>query len=121
MFSVESDYSAQLCSLSYRVRRGQGRKVTWLTFSKAPLLGKMDEFRESMTMACCKRRALGVSLPTGLQSDGQPSLSRLEAGLRQACHTPGITSFLGKPREDRTVNIPVCHRGTERLDKSSRL
>lgn len=26
--------------------------TTWLTLSKAPLLGRIDEFRESMTMAC---------------------------------------------------------------------
>lgn len=40
------------------------RKGTWLTFSKAPLLGMMEEFRESMTIACWKRRACasGISL-----------------------------------------------------------
>lgn len=33
---------------------GEGA-LTWFTFSKAPLLGKMEEFRESMTIECWKR------------------------------------------------------------------
>lgn len=33
------------------------RTPTWLTLSSAPRLGRMEEFRESMTMACCKTRA----------------------------------------------------------------
>lgn len=40
-------------------QRSGARPPTWLTLSSAPRRGRMEEFRESMTMACCKTRAGG--------------------------------------------------------------
>jgi len=41
---------------THRQTHLDGNTHTWLTLSKAPLLGKMAEFLESTDMVCWKRR-----------------------------------------------------------------
>lgn len=58
--TIESNGNTHVC-LGHVTLTSQGppqeasplrSEVTWFTFSRAPCLGKMDELRESMTIAC---------------------------------------------------------------------